>query len=194
MLQVNKLEFLTFYAKYHIMGSKISRLEQVRAELGLTKAQFAQAMGITANYYTHISNENGKGNLRLEHLESLLHSQNINPGWIMTGEGNKYLSEDVGVKPKVTATILKAVVSEGFPKGWEKTWLSKVLDSVCEKVVSTNDNLSLVEMQNAVLKSTLILSAQIEQLINSSSDPGDTINLNLEGELYVIRRNNDDSQ
>ncbi len=176
------------------MGTKTSRLEEIRLDFGLNKADFADLMGVSKNYYYNILKGDGSSNLRLEHLENLLTNKGVNPAWIMMGQGNKYLLEDVGDKPKVTATILKAVVSEGFPKGWEKTWLSKVLDSVCEKVVSTNDNLSLVEMQNAVLKSTLILSAQVEQIIASSSNPGDTINLNLEGQLFVIRRQNDDSK
>jgi transcriptional regulator with XRE-family HTH domain len=71
---------------------KIWRLEEIREELGLSKQEFAGCLGIKANYYTHISNANGKGNLRLEHLESLLASKSVNPVWIMTGQGEKYLN------------------------------------------------------------------------------------------------------
>ena len=173
------------------MGTKTSRLEELRLDFGLNKADFADLMGVSKNYYYNILKGDGSSNLRLEHLENLLTKKGVNPAWIMTGQGNKYLLENIGVKPKVTATILKAVISEGFPKGWEKTWTRKVLDSLCEKVVSTNDNLSLIEMQNAVLRSMLIVIAQVDELIAASSNPGDTITLNLEEDTFVFRRNKD---
>jgi transcriptional regulator with XRE-family HTH domain len=176
------------------MGTKTDRLEQIRLELGLNKTQLAEAMGISSQQYHHILRENSRNSIRLEHLESLLSQKGINPAWVMTGQGQKYLLEESGDKPKVTVPMLKAVVSEGFPPGWDKTWLGKVIDTVCEKVISSNQNLGLVEMQNAVLKASLILSAQVEALIASSSDPGDKITLNLEGESFVFRRNKDDSK
>jgi len=70
---------------------KTDRLEEIRQDLGLNKAQMAELMGIEASYYSNILKGKGKGNLRLEHLERLLNDANVNPLWIMTGEGEKYL-------------------------------------------------------------------------------------------------------
>ena len=74
------------------MGSNSARLEQVRQHLRLSKADFARLMGIKPNYYTHISTENGRGNLRIEHLEALLVQANVNPVWVLTGVGEMFVS------------------------------------------------------------------------------------------------------
>lgn len=47
-------------------------------------------MEIEPRYYSHISTENGKGNLRIEHLEALLRNAHVNPVWILTGDGDKF--------------------------------------------------------------------------------------------------------
>lgn len=73
---------------------KTDRLEEIRRDLGLSKAQMADLMGIEASYYSHILKGEGKGNLRLEHLERLLNDANVNPLWVMTGEGEKYLGKN----------------------------------------------------------------------------------------------------
>lgn len=74
------------------MGSNSARLEQVRQHLRLSKADFARLMGIKPNYYTHISTENGRGNLRIEHLEALLVQASVNPVWVLTGSGDMFVS------------------------------------------------------------------------------------------------------
>ncbi len=74
------------------MGSKISRMEQIRQQLGLNKTEFAAAMGIGKNYYSNILNENSSNSLRLEHLESLLETHSVNPAWILTGQGEPFLN------------------------------------------------------------------------------------------------------
>jgi hypothetical protein len=51
----------------------------------------ADAMSISSQQYHHILRENSSNNLRLEHLEALLASRKVNPLWIMTGQGEKYL-------------------------------------------------------------------------------------------------------
>lgn len=73
---------------------KTDRLEEIRQDLGLNKAQMAELMGIEPSYYSNILKGEGKGNLRLEHLERLLNDASVNPLWIMTGEGEKYLGKN----------------------------------------------------------------------------------------------------
>jgi transcriptional regulator with XRE-family HTH domain len=84
---------LRFFQKLPFGGMKTDRLEEIRQDLGLSKAQMAELMGIEASYYSHILKGEGKGNLRLEHLERLLNDANVNPLWVMTGEGEKYLGK-----------------------------------------------------------------------------------------------------
>jgi transcriptional regulator with XRE-family HTH domain len=73
------------------MGTKIERLEEIRVELGLNKTEFATSMGITNRYYYNILSGEGSSNLRLEHLEHLLISLKVNPAWVLTGQGEKFL-------------------------------------------------------------------------------------------------------
>ncbi len=70
---------------------KTSRLEEIRAILGMNKTEFASAMGVGANYYYNILKGGGASNLRLEHLESLLEKHSVNPAWIITGKGDRFL-------------------------------------------------------------------------------------------------------
>ncbi|MBK8923258.1 MAG: helix-turn-helix transcriptional regulator [Saprospirales bacterium] len=86
---------------------KTDRLEEIRRDLGLNKAQMAELMGIEASYYSNILKGEGKGNLRLEHLERLLNDANVNPLWIMTGEGEKYLLDQLGL---VVSVYLRVIV------------------------------------------------------------------------------------
>ena len=102
---------------------KIKRLEEIRIELGLSKQDFAPLLGVTPNYYTHISNDNGKGHLRLEHLESLLEKQGVNPAWVLAGRGDRYLPES----SPLDLPTLRSVLSESFPDGWESTWIGAVV-------------------------------------------------------------------
>lgn len=48
-------------------------------------------MGISATYYSNILAENGEGNLRIEHLENLLKTHNVNPAWVLAGVGEMFM-------------------------------------------------------------------------------------------------------
>jgi len=78
------------------MGTKTERLEEIRQELGLNKSQFARAMGIDPHYYYGILEGKGKANLRMEHVERLLDHANVNPIWVLTGDGAKYINATAG--------------------------------------------------------------------------------------------------
>lgn len=68
------------------MGTKTSRLEDIRQNLGISRTEMAEAMGIERTYYQHIIAGKGKGNLRLDHLEALLETYGVNPVWVITGK------------------------------------------------------------------------------------------------------------
>lgn len=75
------------------MGIKQQRLEEIRSVLGLNKTEMATLMGIDQSYYQHILKENGKGNLRLEHLQNLLEKANVNPVWVMGQDGEPFVGK-----------------------------------------------------------------------------------------------------
>lgn len=92
-LQVLNTDILYFFKKYHELGTESSRLEEIRLELGLKKKEMAIAMGIQPNYYSNILAGNGQGNLRTDHLVALKEKHNVNPSWVLTGEGMPFLGE-----------------------------------------------------------------------------------------------------
>lgn len=133
---------------------KLDRLEGVRIELGLNKTQFAELMGITNHYYSNILRENGKGNLRLEHLENLLANKGVNPTWIITGEGEKYITKKVGeavnnpdqknqpVLPVVTKKdLIKAVLKFTDVMAVPGDLSYEMLDNLVSKTLSSNPDL-----------------------------------------------------
>lgn len=87
------------------MNAKTARLEQIRAFLGLSKTDMAVRMGIDQSYYQHIIAGKGKGNLRLEHIESLVATTAVNPLWLIMGEGEMIIriSHDIEWEKEPTA-------------------------------------------------------------------------------------------
>lgn len=53
----------------------------------------ADAMGITNTYYSNILAGKGRSNLRKEHLKELQNVHNVNPAWVLTGDGEPFLKE-----------------------------------------------------------------------------------------------------
>lgn len=122
------------------MGKKSERLEEIRQELGLNKSAFAQLMGIEPRYYSHISTENGKGNLRTEHLEALFKNANVNPLWVLTGEGDRYVristefvAADEPTEDQVNALYDLVVIQEGADFDKSIIYLTKF---ICAQVIS----------------------------------------------------------
>jgi transcriptional regulator with XRE-family HTH domain len=67
----------------------IKRLEQVRAQLGVTKTKMAELMGIGTSYYVAISNMQPRNNLQLEHLHALS-TIGVNVDYLLTGDGDMW--------------------------------------------------------------------------------------------------------
>ena len=65
------------------------RLELIRRQLNLTQSQFAQILGIKQSVYGRY--RDGVGNITADMLLSLLKRLNINPTWLISGEGTMFL-------------------------------------------------------------------------------------------------------
>ena len=65
------------------------RLELIRRQLNLTQSQFAQILGIKQSVYGRY--RDGVGNITADMLLSLLKRLNINPTWLISGEGSMFL-------------------------------------------------------------------------------------------------------
>lgn len=121
------------------MGKKEQRLEEIRADLGLNKTKMAALMGIDQSYYQHILKGEGKANLRIEHLEALLTKADVNPVWILTGEGDKIMgfSHDFKIEPgepdeeQVEALYEMVLEAEGQPADIQQTYKLKLACAQC---------------------------------------------------------------
>jgi transcriptional regulator with XRE-family HTH domain len=159
---------------------KISRLEEIREEMGLNKTQFAEAMGVSPHYYYHILS--GKANVRLEHVEALLEKHAINPVWILTGNGGKYVDE----YKKITPEMLLASITEHLPPGWQDQWYAPVFPQVCATTLEQNPNAKFSQLQVASLQACVVVITQMTTLIQESTEQGYGLTLNYGGHTYTF--------
>lgn len=69
------------------------RIKQIRKENLMTLEQFGNILGVTQTTVSRI--ENGKRNLTEAMRKSICREFNIDPIWLTTGEGDKYIDQAV---------------------------------------------------------------------------------------------------
>jgi transcriptional regulator with XRE-family HTH domain len=72
-----------------------TRLKLLRHTLEMTQSQFAKIMGITQSTYAYIE-KGHRASITLDQLLILHDKLDINPNWVLLGEGNMYISEQQG--------------------------------------------------------------------------------------------------
>lgn len=72
-----------------------TRLKLLRHTLEMTQSQFAEIMGITQSTYAYIE-KGHRASITLDQLLILHDKLDINPNWVLLGEGNMYLSQQQG--------------------------------------------------------------------------------------------------
>ena len=72
-----------------------TRLKLLRHTLDMTQSQFAEVMGITQSTYAYIE-KGHRASITLDQLLILNKKLDINPNWILLGEGDMYMSEQKG--------------------------------------------------------------------------------------------------
>lgn len=78
------------------------RIRNYRKTLDISGKDFAKVIGISAGSLSDIENE--KTNPSSDTLSSLVRNTEINPTWLLTGEGPMY-KEPVAVSPKIQKLI-----------------------------------------------------------------------------------------
>jgi transcriptional regulator with XRE-family HTH domain len=68
------------------------RLKLVRKSLKLTQKQLADIIGISQGFYANI--EKSRYKIDHEHIIQLSNNFNINPTWLLTGEGEMFLDKN----------------------------------------------------------------------------------------------------
>jgi transcriptional regulator with XRE-family HTH domain len=188
---------------------KIDRLEQVRKILNLNKAQFAELMGVSRNYYYNITDEKGTSNLRLEHLESLLKNKGVNPVWVMIGEGEMFLNtgqksgdsakyiipeaglshaSDEGERDAKKYELMRGVIDElGIPviKG---EFAYAVLERICTQYMSSPRGASLAAVDYTALSASYVAALQTAYSFLGASLvlEGGIMELEFEGQRYTF--------
>ncbi len=69
------------------------RIKQIRKENHMTLEQFGNILGVTQTTVSRI--ENGKRNLTEAMRKSICREFNVDPIWLTTGEGDKYIDQAV---------------------------------------------------------------------------------------------------
>ena len=107
------------------------RIKQVRKELKINQQQFANLLGITER--TLRNYEKGEREIPHSVIQKLTHLFNINPTWLLTGQGSMFLQPEEEPKDekekiiKEFADYLRAQDYEDVKTFWEfvKRWKSK---------------------------------------------------------------------
>lgn len=69
------------------------RIKQIRKDHEMTLEQFGKILGVTKVAISNI--ENGKRNVTEQMRKSICREFNIDPIWLATGEGDKYIDQSV---------------------------------------------------------------------------------------------------
>lgn len=67
------------------------RIKQIRRELGLTQAEFAEHIGLKQNSIALI--ESGKRNISDQAVLSICREYGVNEEWLRTGDGDKFIPD-----------------------------------------------------------------------------------------------------
>ncbi len=92
------------------------RLKEIRRDLGLTQKQMAMALKVTLRSYQKY--EYGDALPSESVLELLSLKFDVNPDWVLTGEGEKFRKEPEGWPPPGALKVGQIPVYGHVPAGW----------------------------------------------------------------------------
>lgn len=135
------------------------RLRLFREAVGAKRSEFAALIGRT--YQTIKDLEDGKSDIKVEHIKKLSETHRLNPYWLITGIGDQLLPEH---DASSTGTFLagRSEISELVEKicaalPEEKKQLGEAIKEAIHEVVNENDrlrtrNMKMLEDLNKLLR------------------------------------------
>ena len=97
------------------------RLKQLRRELAITQAAFAEKIGLKQGSYADI--ERGKNKLNARNRDAICREFNINSAWLETGEGEMFREVELPAK-----SYLDLLAEEKGLSGREKALIGSIID------------------------------------------------------------------
>jgi phage repressor protein C with HTH and peptisase S24 domain len=91
------------------------RLKSFRKYLKKKQGEFSESLGLKQGSYSPI--ESGKGGISYQLLKSLVSTYNLNPTWLVTGQGSMQLDTKVKVSPNTEHDLDNII--KGIPKAPE---------------------------------------------------------------------------
>ena len=89
-----------------------SRIRKYRKSKGLKTKEFARLIGISQGALSGL--ETGKSKPSADTLASIVQHTDINPIWLLTGKGKRYLSEEAKAPPIYKEASINKTVEEGM--------------------------------------------------------------------------------
>lgn len=86
-----------------------NRIKEIRTDQKMSMRKFGEAIGVSSAAVSHI--ENNDNGVSRKTIDAICDEFNVNPDWLRTGEGPKYLSGDNSFR--AAARIVKEFVDEG---------------------------------------------------------------------------------
>lgn len=114
------------------------RLLTIRKTMGYTQLNFSKILGISRNNYTHI--ESGRSKISNELLQNLTKNLSVNINWLLTGEGEMFLSKDQEHKPILKSELNADKLKQYIELGKSNTKLED------EQAKSINNHSSVVSL------------------------------------------------
>lgn len=119
--------------------------------MGAKRSEFAELLGRT--YQTVKDIEDGKSDIKVEHIKKLSETFNLNPSWLITGQGSQLIDQN-------------SDPSQGtFIAG--RSDLSELLNAICQTLPPDQRHLceGLKEAMHAIVKENDLLKAKNMQML-----------------------------
>jgi len=112
------------------------RLKILISETGLSQKEFAERINISSSAITQFIKGQSKG-LNSDTLQSIISVYNVNPSWLLTGEGEMFSSPPDAKDGKISYTAITDI-SEITRTRWFKN-LTKEQREIITHLASVND-------------------------------------------------------
>ena len=103
------------------MGSRKQRLKHIQSILDCSDTEMGSKIGVSRTGYLGIIKDGDSGNLTLKHVEGLLAANNVNPMWLLYGQGEIFVNKNdnpVSYKTIICPYPANAGTVEEYSQEW----------------------------------------------------------------------------